>query len=283
MNDIAIIFACVPLYLINSVCDKYVSQKGVGANVYNAIKFFIGSICMLFVVLSEERLEFGLGSVVCGVACGVMYALSKTVILKGYEKSSVAFMTFCHSAGLIIPCILGAVLWNEHLSSLSLLGMLLTVLSAVLLKGGGKDGRGIGAVGLVIGLTVFLTSGGVMVCQKVMGIYFAEQGVSLYNLFSFIVPCIILSAVCLKTKTRCGSCKSALPFAIGSAVSLCVISFVMTSIAGRVPSVIMFPIFNGTGIVLVCIFSSIVFGEKLSGKRIVGLLLGILGMTLVNL
>ena len=76
--------------------------------------------------------------------------------------------------------------------------------------------------------------------------------------------------------------KKVLPFAAGSAVSLCIISFVMTGLAGKVPSVIMFPLFNGIGIVLVCIGSVFAFGEKMTVKKAVGLCIGILGMCLVN-
>ena len=46
---------------------------------------------------------------------------------------------------------------------------------------------------------------------------------------------------------------------------------------------ILFPLFNGLGIILVSVGSVFLFGEKLTPKRIVGLFLGVLGLCLVNL
>ncbi|MBQ5810356.1 MAG: hypothetical protein IIW23_02125, partial [Clostridia bacterium] len=71
--------------------------------------------------------------------------------------------------------------------------------------------------------------------------------------------------------------------ALGSAISLSVISLVMTRLASNVPSVILFPLFNGFGIIAVCIGSVFAFKEKLNTKNIVGLILGVLGLCITNL
>lgn len=282
MKEIPIILACVPLYVINSFCDKYVSAKAHSGALYNALKFFIGSICFLPMMFLDGAFRFETGAFACGVACGIMYAVSKMIILTGYEKTSVAFMTLCHSAGMIIPCVIGHFFWSENISLIALIGIILTVFSAVLLKGEKEERKNYTLVGAAIGLAVFFTSGGVMICQKLMGIYFPMQSVSAYNFYSFLVPCVIISGMSFKKRKHAGNVKKVLPFAAGSALSLCAISFVMTSLAGKVPSVIMFPLFNGIGIVLVCVGSAFVFKEKLTVKKAVGLCIGILGMCLVN-
>ncbi|MBQ7010890.1 MAG: DMT family transporter [Clostridia bacterium] len=284
MKDIIIILLCIPLYVTNSFCDKYVSARGKGSGeLYNAVKFFIGSICFLPLVLFDGAPRFKAGVLLCGIACGMMYAVSKTIILRGYSKTSVAFMTLCHSAGMIVPCVIGHFFWGERLSLLALGGIVLTVLSAVLLKGGNEEKKGFTALGILIGAAVFLTSGGVMVCQKLMGMYFPEQSVVAYNFYSFVVPFLVIGAFLPKGKNRTAKdVKTVLPFAAGSAISLCVISFVMTSLAGRVPSVVMFPLFNGLGIVLVCAVSAIVFKERLNAKRMVGIILGLGGLFLIS-
>ena len=262
MKEIIIILACLPLYVINSFSDKYVSSKAFSGSLYNALKFLIGSICFLPMLFSEGAFKFELGAFLCGAACGAMYAISKMIILTGYEKTSVAFMTLCHSAGMIIPCVIGHFFWEENLSAIALIGIILTVFSAVLLKGRKTEKKSYSWLGIMIGISVFLTSGGVMICQKLMGIYFPLQSVSAYNFYSFLVPCVIISAMSFGKKEGKGSIKNVFPFAAASALSLCIISFVMTSLAGKVPSVIMFPLFNGIGIVLVCVGSVFAFKKK---------------------
>jgi len=57
----------------------------------------------------------------------------------------------------------------------------------------------------------------------------------------------------------------------------------MTSLAALVPSAILFPLFNGLGIMLVCLGSALVFKEKLTAKKLVGLGLGVAGLCFINL
>ena len=286
-KEIFIILACVPLYVINSFCDKIVSSKEQNRYnyFYNALKFLICSICMLPLVISDKMDVLAVGNLLCGAFCGIMYAISKTVMLKGYEKTSVAFMTLCHSSGMILPCIIGHFFWSERLSAISFSGVILAIMAIVLLKGGKEQNKKISLKNSVFGLIIFLTSAGVMITQKLMGIYFADQSIAAYNFYSFIVPFLIISCLIRRRQVVGGEKKNKRTVcisAIGSAVSLCVISFVMTSLSGRVPSVLLFPLFNGLGIMLVCIGSVFAFGEKLTAKKAVGLLLGVVGLCLVN-
>jgi drug/metabolite transporter (DMT)-like permease len=288
MKEILIILACVPLYVINAFCDKIISSKEQNRYnyFYNAIKFLICSICMLPILFLEGKAVFTTGCITCGVFCGIMYALSKTYILKGYEKTSVAFMTLCHSSGMILPCIIGHFFWSEKLSLLSVLGTILAIVSIVLLKGGNENANKISLKGSGYGVVVFLTSAGVMIAQKLMGIYFKEQSISAYNFYSFIIPFLILCCF-IRPKQLSGGEKWNKQLtcicAFGSAVSLCVISFVMTRLSGSVPSFLLFPLFNGLGIIFVCVGSSLAFKEKFTLKMWIGLALGVIGLFLINL
>lgn len=285
---ILIILACVPLYVINSFCDKIISaKKGDRCNtLYNCIKFFLCSLCMLPLLFAAPPARVGMGSVICGLICGLLYTVSKTVMLKGYETSSVAFMTLCHSSGMILPCIVGHFLWNEKLNFFGLFGIVITVLSILLLKGSGGKKDKIQTVGILCGLVIFLTSGGVMLTQKTMGHSFQGEGVTLYTLYSFLLPTLllgILSGSKVKSIDWKKDGKLLWLCASGSALSLAAISLVMTFLAADVPSVILFPLFNGTGIIALCIFSVFAFGEKLNLKKAIGLILGVLGLCLINL
>ena len=284
--EILIILACLPLYVINSFSDKYVSSKNGNAHnvFYNCLKFLIGSTCILPVFLLDGDAKFKLGAIGCGVFCGVMYAISRTVTLKGYERCSVAFVTLCHSAGMIVPCILGHFFWSERLTLISVLGIVLAIASIVLLKDGGGEKSKLDALGIVFGVIIFLTSGGVMVMQKLMGVCFADQSVAAYNFYAYFTAFFILGFFAHPVKKlRGGVPKSVFICAAASAVSNALISLIMTGLADRVPSVILFPLYNGLGIILVCVGSIFAFKEKLTPKKIVGLAVGLIGLFLVNL
>ena len=285
MKEILIILACVPLYAVNSFCDKIISVKSGNAYnyIYNCIKFLIGSLLLLPMFLTDGSPKFKLGALLCGVGCGIMYAISKTVILKGYERTSVAFMTLCHSAGMILPCILGHFFWSEPLSLFSAIGILLAVASIVLLKDGGKTNGRFGLSGILLGTLVFLASGGVMILQKLMGLYFTGESIGAYNFYSFVTAFLLIGILVRPVNNARSDIKAILLCAVGSALSLCIISLVMTALAGKVPSAILFPLFNGIGIISVCVGSVFAFGEKMTPRKAVGLILGVLGLCLVNL
>lgn len=286
-KEILIILACVPLYVVNSFCDKIVSSNNQNKYnfIYNSLKFLICSICILPILLLEKASVAGLGSHLCGISCGIMYAISKTVMLRGYEKTSVAFMTLCHSSGMILPCIIGHFFWSEKLDAVSLIGIVLAIVSIALLKDTGRTNRHFDSLGIIFGVIIFLTSAGVMITQKFMGIYFPDQSVGAYNFCAFIVPFLIL--IVFAKINKCAKCekkdsKLVIISAASSAMSLSIISFVMTNLSCTVPSVILFPLFNGLGIIFVCVGSVFAFGEKLTPKKFTGLVLGVLGLCLVN-
>ena len=160
IEEILIILACVPLYVTNSFCDKAISSKyeDCYTYIYNCIKFLICSLCIFPILFFDNSTKFGWGSLFCGIACGLMYAISKTIMLKGYERTSVAFMTLCHSSGMIIPCVIGALFWNEGLSVFAFVGIIMAVFSAVLLKGGEGKKKGYSVLGILIGIAVFATA-----------------------------------------------------------------------------------------------------------------------------
>ena len=191
-------------------------------------------------------------------------------------------MTFCHAAGMIVPCVIGHFFWSEKLSIWSAVGIILAIASIALLKDSKAKKRSFDIMGILVGLVVFLTSGGVMIAQKLMGLYFVEQSVSAYNFYSFIVAFLILCLFVRPQKRDKKDMKAVLLCAAGSAISLCVISLVMTKLAGNVPSVLLFPLFNGLGIIFVCIGSVFAFKEKLTAKKIIGLILGLVGLCIVN-
>ncbi len=289
MINIIYILLCVPLFVVNSFCDKYVSTMESNLSYkYNIYKFAIGTVFFLPFFFFDDSPRFTIGTVLCGTICGLMYVINKTVVLIGYKRTSVAFMTLCHAAGMLLPCILGHFWWQEKLNIASLAGILFTVTAIYLLKGNAKQSLNIAGLDIWLGLIVFISSGGKMVLQKVMSLYFFSDSKIAYNLYSFIVPAILLSIANIGRK-RCVVNEKSKPnikiilCAMASAVSLCIISFVMTNLAGKVPSIVLFPLFNGLGIISVTLGALFVFEEKLDCKKIIGIILGVVGMCILNI
>ena len=279
---IIFILACIPLYITNSFCDKYISTLNCKfTNIrYNLIKFFIGTVILLPFFIGDSA-KFQWGILLCGVLNGLILVISKVLMLYGYEKTSVAYMTLCHSSGLLLPCILGHFLWNETLTPAALFGILLVILSILLLKDTGSKNQ-TSIIGILIGLIILFASGGVMVLQKVVGLYFQGMGAEAFNFYGFLSAAILLSRLNGTDKGKIAGKKKVLLCAAGSAISLCVISIVMTRMTSSIPSVIMFPLFNGLGVILVTLLSARIFKEKMTVRSGLGIVLGLFGLFLTN-
>ena len=275
------IILCIPLYVLNSFCDKYISGENSKHtnSIYNIVKFLIGTIILLPMFLTDEaKLEWIV--ITCGIAGGVMYAVSKMIILTGYEKTSVAFMTLCHASGILLPCIAGHFFWNEKLSIPACIGIILVIFSIWILKGDASKSGKTDMKGIIIGIVVLLASGGLMIVQKIMGMVLPRSGVDAYLFYTFATAFLILAIAAPKRRKitkKISFC------ALGSAVALYIISVVMTYLAADVPSVILFPLFNGSGIILVTLFSAVWFKEKITVRKACGMVIALIGLFLTNI
>lgn len=275
------IILCIPLYVLNSFCDKYISgenSKQTNA-IYNIVKFLIGTVILLPMFLLDEA-KFEWIVIACGIAGGVMYAISKMIILTGYERTSVVFMTLCHASGILLPCVAGHFFWNEKLSILACVGIILVIVSILLLKGDNSKAGKTDIKGIIIGIIVLLTSGGLMIVQKIMGIVLPQTGVDAYLFYTFASAFLILI---IANPKRPKVTKKVSVCALGSAVALYIISVVMTYLAADLPSVILFPLFNGSGIILVTLLSAVLFKEKITVKKACGMAIGLVGLFLTNI
>lgn len=141
-------------------------------------------------------------------------------MLYGYEKNSVAFMTLCHSSGLLLPCILGHFIWNETLTLPALIGILLVIFSILLLKDTGSK-KQTSFVGILIGLIILIASGGVMVLQKIVGLYFQGTGAEAFNFYGFLCATLLLSCLSGTGKNKLQTRKNGLVCCRLSNFSLC--------------------------------------------------------------
>ncbi len=106
--------------------------------------------------------------------------------------------------------------------------------------------------------------------------------VSLYSFWTFAIASAVLWCILPlipreRTKPDCFPEKSTLPALADSGSSGILISQLVTSASAVLPSVVIFPAFNGLGLVLATLLSAICFQERLTLRSVLGMLLGIGG------
>ena len=126
-----------------------------------------------------------------------------------------------------------------------------------------------------------------MLSQKLFSVWLPEEPVSLYSFWTFAIASAVLWCILPLippggTKTRLLPGKSTLPALVILAAAVFLISQLVTSASAVLPSVVIFPAFNGLGLVLATLLSAICFQERLTLRSVLGMLLGIGALLLMQ-
>ena len=120
-----------------------------------------------------------------------------------------------------------------------------------------------------------------MLSQKLFSVWLPEEPVSLYSFWTFAIASAVLWCILplipREEKNQIASRKKHPPCPGDSGSSGILINQLVTSASAVLPSVVIFPAFNGLGLVLATLLSAICFQERLTLRSVLGMLLGIGG------
>lgn len=225
----------------------------------------------------------------------LMMAVSLAVCLYGSLMAlkcgtMVLSSLFC-TAGVFVPCIAGVFLLDEPLGSGQLVGLLLFMGAAYLLIGCSKEMYcHFSWRTMLYLLMVLLGDGCTMLAQKLFSHYVPDGDAGVFNTYAFFfsgVLCLLMLVVFSATdrgekrETVTLSPRLLLYGMVLAAVTFG-ISQLSTLAAETVPSIILFPLSNGGGMLLVAVLSAVLYRERLTGKAVIGLALGLLALLAIN-
>lgn len=195
-------------------------------------------------------------------------------------------------AGLFVPCIAGVFLFGERISLIQVLGLVIFIVAAALLIGCSKEiYKNFSFKTLLLLIVTMLSDGTTMLAQKMFSYYVPGGDAGVFNFYAFFfsgVLSLLLFAVFRgKALVRHEDAPTFIPakiilYGLALSAAVFVISQVSTVAAATIPSVILFPVSNGGGMIICAIVSAIVFKEKLNTKSVIGLILGTLALIIIN-
>lgn len=220
--------------------------------------------------------------------CGISVAICTFANLMALKEGAVVLVQVFATAGILVPCVAGVFLFQEAISVLQLAGMGVLIVSAAFLMQYNSTLYGKITPKMVLLLIVTLVSNGTaMLAQKLFAFYVPAGSVSLFSLLSFGIPAVLFASAVLPT-AKAEKKKIETPpgkvliFGAVLAVACLLVSQLSTVVSKTLPSVLVFPIVNGGGLILSTIIAALFFKEKLTGKSIIGLLLGVCALLVIN-
>lgn len=189
-----------------------------------------------------------------------------------------------YSLGFILPTLSGALIWNEPFSIYKLIGTL-AVIPAIILSGKtSKSTVSHNKHGYIFPLILsMLSSGGLGIMQKVQQNSPYSEQKSIFVFTAFALACIIsFIASCFAKKSDVKFAPKMSIMAGGTGLCFGICNLLNTTLAGRLSSAVFFPLQNISVILLSLIFSILIFRERLSGKDVWVLILGVISIFLLN-
>lgn len=281
------LFLSIILSSVRNILSKGISELNFGTK-----QFFLTQanifICGCVVLMISTNYSFA-----CPSAQTLFYALVYSILLlsaqycytSALKKGNIAICSTVYSLGFIFPTMSGSLFWNERLTVLNIVGILM-VIPTIIISGTSKSQKEQKNVNsyIIPLVSAMLSSGGLGIMQKVQqkSLYPEQSNLFVISAFAFagIISFLISLFARREEQTKIGT-KLIFGAGIGAAFGLC--NLLNTILAGRLDSAIFFPVLN-IGTILFSIASGIVFyKEKISKNDLIVILLGSISILLITI
>ena len=231
---------------------------------------------------------------VSSMLSGVATATMAVAWLFAARRAAYVLLDVFLMLGVFVPLLLSALLFDERIDLLDLGGVLLLVIAVLLMcpRRGKGSGR-LDPVSLLLLALCGFSSGTADFSQKLFVQYAEGSPVSVFSLYSYIAASVFLGifAVLVKRRGRHGK-RDATDTAAGTrslylyvavmAVCLFANSYFKTLAAGRLTAVVLYPMTQGLSLITSAGMAALFFGEKVTPRVVLALLLAFLSLLCIN-
>ncbi len=272
--------------LFGGMIRKYSGDKFIHKNTmyfaYNGVVSFAGAVVLL---LSSKEITVSWFTVLLGIVFGVITAAQQIFNLKALDKGPYSYTSVIVSLSTIIPALSGYALWNENISGIQVVGIVLMLISFVCSVDYSGTQKKASWLWLLYATATFILTGLIGVLQKwhqstdykgeLDGFLLIAFGVS--ALFSLIRLTAVKSGPVLKQEIT----RKLLGIMVFAGVCAALNNKINLYLSGVMDSAVFFPVVNGGGLVLSLLASRLVFKEKFNVQKLVGIVIGILAVILL--
>ncbi len=247
----------------------------------NAMIYGIGFV-MLFVLMAVTWEGASVFTLLFGLIFGLATAFAGVFTLKALSCGPMSFTILIMTSSMILPAFSGALIWHEDLSPLKIIGTLMMIFAAYFTTA--KDDGGTSLKWLGYSMAAFLFQGSIGIMQKIQqNSSYAEESTPFLTVAFMIsaLSCFLFSKL---TSAKDGSIsiksRILLPAAVcGAAIAF--LNVINLYLSGVLPSALMFPVQNGGTTVLSVLCAIVIFREKLSKRKMMGLAIGMAALLLL--
>lgn len=280
------------LRVAQHICNKRSSNEIHGTAMfvkYGAYRQLLSAAIGLFVIIAAGKgFRFNMITVITATVSGLALfgnlVCSQTVLKSG----TMALNSLFGTAGMLIPCIAGVILFNEPMSVGQLMGVALLIVSAYfLISSSNKIHTKFTLRTFLLLIGTLLTNGTTMLMQQMFAHYVPNGDVSVFSLLSFGIvgiSLLLLTIVMNKKNTEESKplSKGLLIYGAILSAAVFIINQLATISTVLVPPTVLFAFINGGSTIIAAVVAAVCFKERLTIRSVCGVLLGVAALVIVK-
>ncbi|MBR3967513.1 MAG: EamA family transporter [Clostridia bacterium] len=247
---------------------------------FNGIIFLFSALIFIY------ALKCSFPVIIFGFIFGLFTVLFQLFYIQAMSCGNVSLAVLIVNLNMIAPIIISITFFNEKIGIIRALGLVTVIVSLVLNVE--KSGEKMRRKWLVCSLLAFVCNSCLAVCQQIFGkTEWKAERVS-FVAWSYIIATLISVVFYFIFRTEKEKQKFKIsPLAIGYGLCIGVIlgvfQFLNTFAISTIEASFMYPIYNGGTLIFTTLTGVILLKDRLSLKQIITLIIGIVGIVLVNL
>lgn len=272
---------------------RNILSKGISDVKFGTKQFFLTQACificgsLVLILVANQNFERpSLTTLFYATLYGILLLSAQYCYTSALKKGNIGICSTVYSLGFIFPTLSGNLFWNERLTGLNVIGILM-VIPTIIISGmpSSKNGQQKNINTYIIPLmSAMLSSGGLGIMQKVQqNSHYPEQknffvisAFALAGTISFLISLFAKREPQIKIGRK-------LIFGAGIGVAFGLCNLLNTILAGQLDSAVFFPVLN-IGTIFFSIVSGIIFyKEKISRNDLIAFLLGIISILLITI
>lgn len=279
---------CVVLNYITKAYENSASAR----HIFNVITSLVAAITLFSVSGSLKASFFTL---TLAIVFGLTTAIQRVTYLQALEVGPFSYTSVIVSLSMLIPTLSGAVIWGEHIYPIQIVGIIFMMGCLILSVDFKEEQKKSSLKWLFFCSLAFIGCGAIGLMQKWHQSTSYKEELNQFLVLAFITSAVfsgISTTIAKKTEKAqpvetAGPQKkkllAATPIIIMIVCGICIgVSNILNLyLSGAMDSAVFFPIVNGGGLILTTLAALVLFKERLSKKRWVGLLLGIIAVILL--
>ena len=267
----------------NDFCKKRVKTDA-DLYLFNAVSAAASVVCFVILGVFQGALQtpssYTLGM---GVLFGVATAFCAILAMKALETGPLSYTNVIVFCSMVIPSLSGLVLYGEPVSVSQYAGVGLMLLSFVFAVDKKSGGAAASLKWFLLCIGAFLCNGAVGVMQKVHQNSAFRNEASVFLITAFAVYALVSLGMFFFCRLRKKQPLAVVGkgnngrFALYAAVTglgAAVCNAVNLYLAGAMPAVFFYPVFNGAAMLLTGVIGLVFFKEKLTKRQWIGLAAG---------